>query len=715
MRKKELLKIAPKEPSQKLISAAAGDGYERRQVTRKVDRWRGINGWSRELIQTEIKTYKTRWFFTAKEENGILVIAVHYRDKLAGGKMDPGMVVYIDIKNEEWTTRTDEKWSKGLLTNIIERPLKTDWSFAEDVCDEEDMQMVNSRLKTAEDSIYDAVAAWQARVRERENVRKAEKRAEYWHQQMEKVPALPEDFDDWVRHDGTLNSNFIFYKRAGKETEAYCTHCETTFTTRVKMVHNVGKPGRYDYEEKHKYMCPNCNAILTTKAWGKHKELNTQDYVVIMQPAGEYVVFRKFMVLKHFRRLNDFPRGEIWWSGEYMREELRVLASPVTFNSIESYEQRTVPILGRCMWASVMESAYTPSDRTPMNIGEGIPYLKNMEEALQNTSVRPVVAQMFMKRSSAYIQGTLREAASKRYVEYLVRAGLSRLAHQVVNGYPLKINSEAKNLKDLLGLDGQQLYELKQVNGDKNAVLALRYVKKHGEKLDRETLQFISNMHVNPEDLPLQRTGMKLQRMVRYIAKQAQRDGVPFNDMLRTYRDYLTLAFERGMNQKDEIVCHTPRIREFHDGYAEEKNIEAAKKATRDLNAKFSQISARFEENREHFRYERSGLVIMVPTCAGDIKMEGALQHHCVGASDRYMSRMNSGESYILFLRKKEDPQKPYYTLEVEYDGKVRQSYGAYDRKPDWEKVEPVLMGFTRQIGKRLEREQKEAVLVAAG
>ena len=44
--------------------------------------------------------------------------------------------------------------------------------------------------------------------------------------------------------------------------------------------------------------------------------------------------------------------------------------------------------------------------------------------------------------------------------------------------------------------------------------------------------------------------------------------------------------------------------------------------------------------------------------------------------------------------------------LPVEYDGKIKQSYGAYDRKPDWEKVEAVLTGFTRKIEQRTKKEQ---------
>ncbi|MCQ2549893.1 MAG: PcfJ domain-containing protein, partial [Lachnospiraceae bacterium] len=64
--------------------------------------------------------------------------------------------------------------------------------------------------------------------------------------------------------------------------------------------------------------------------------------------------------------------------------------------------------------------------------------------------------------------------------------------------------------------------------------------------------------------------------------------------------------------------------------------------------------------------------------------------------------------SFILFLRKKEKPKEAYYTLEVKHDGSIRQWYGAYDRKPDKEKIEKVLERFTKKI------QSKEKKLQAA-
>ena len=79
----------------------------------------------------------------------------------------------------------------------------------------------------------------------------------------------------------------------------------------------------------------------------------------------------------------------------------------------------------------------------------------------------------------------------------------------------------------------------------------------------------------------------------------------------------------------------------------------------------------------------RSLYSVVVPMGIEDILVEGKMLHHCVGSSERYWDRIQSQESYILFLRKTEDMQKAYYTLEVEPDGTVRQKRTEYDRQYD--------------------------------
>ena len=65
------------------------------------------------------------------------------------------------------------------------------------------------------------------------------------------------------------------------------------------------------------------------------------------------------------------------------------------------------------------------------------------------------------------------------------------------------------------------------------------------------------------------------------------------------------------------------------------------------------------------------------------------------------MDRMAEGKSWILFLRKKEDINTPYYTIEIDMESnKIKQWYSAFDRKPDEKKIQKLLSTFTKQITK---------------
>ena len=141
------------------------------------------------------------------------------------------------------------------------------------------------------------------------------------------------------------------------------------------------------------------------------------------------------------------------------------------------------------------------------------------------------------------------------------------------------------------------------------------------------------------------------------------------------------MAANRGMQITDEIVYRNKRWKDFHDQYVAEANRKK-------------------DEAR-----------------AADIIEEGRRQHHCVGAHDRYMKEMSARESFILFLRKAEDPQTPYYTIQTDIQ-RIQQFYAAYDRQPDKEIVEKIMTAWLKQVKQNyrqiIEEEGKE-VLHAAG
>ena len=83
--------------------------------------------------------------------------------------------------------------------------------------------------------------------------------------------------------------------------------------------------------------------------------------------------------------------------------------------------------------------------------------------------------------------------------------------------------------------------------------------------------------------------------------------------------------------------------------------------------------------------------------------MEGKILSHCVGDSNYYWERMERRESYVLFLRRASAMDTPYYTLEVEPNGTIRQkrTFGD-DQKDDIQEANEFLKKWQRTIAKRL-------------
>lgn len=66
------------------------------------------------------------------------------------------------------------------------------------------------------------------------------------------------------------------------------------------------------------------------------------------------------------------------------------------------------------------------------------------------------------------------------------------------------------------------------------------------------------------------------------------------------------------------------------------------------------------------------------------------------------MKKMAAGSSWILFLRKKEAPDIPYYTIEIDMEtDEILQWYSEYDRKPEANRIKKILNLFSRSLEKR--------------
>lgn len=109
------------------------------------------------------------------------------------------------------------------------------------------------------------------------------------------------------------------------------------------------------------------------------------------------------------------------------------------------------------------------------------------------------------------------------------------------------------------------------------------------------------------------------------------------------------------------------------------------------------------------FEFQNGQYCVVVPEKIADIVEEGVILRHCVHTCDYYFSRIQNDESYLFFLRKKSDPKMPWYTLEVEPSGNIRQKRTTGDKQnEDFQKALPFLTKWQQYFKKQLTKEEVE-------
>lgn len=129
---------------------------------------------------------------------------------------------------------------------------------------------------------------------------------------------------------------------------------------------------------------------------------------------------------------------------------------------------------------------------------------------------------------------------------------------------------------------------------------------------------------------------------------------------------YITFCREMGV-QPQKLTNFT---REYAETYA---SYQAYK--TKNGN---ELIKKNYARHSKAWQFTFENCVVLAPSCAQDIVLEGQKMHHCVGG---YVDEVIENRTYICFVRHAENPDEPYITCEVNLNGEIRQYFLSHDRR----------------------------------
>ena len=459
----------------------------------------------------------------------------------------------------------------------------------------------------------------------------------------------------------------LFFKKEKNKTVFSCTACGYA---------GWNKKGWKHGEET---ICPKCKTSVTTNS--RQQEKTRKAPVTILQQYGRKWVEREFQAvcrwstgkkeIKLFENIRAIiPLGKTWgkvWYG--------------TIPDTDEFKQE--------FWDRPHGRRFTPSYLYPGNLPEVL-----KAGGLEHSGIDLLAKAGVKFNVNRYIV----LFHNKPYLEYLAKAGLTRLTADIVNGCWTNIDPDGKNLKQTLQLDGNHVTRLKTINGGVNALEWMQYEQDCDIRITQESLQWLAEkkLYINDCTDILRELG-SVNRMVNYMKKQK----VAASKFVITWRDYLHMAREEGYDTSDDIVRFPKDLKARHDQLVDLRNQRADDKRLKGYKKLDEQIKARLPEVKKYFWEDEEYMIIPAGTCK-ELMNEGRTLHHCVGSSDTYMKRMADGISWILFLRRKKELKKPYYTVEISMkDDSILQFYSEYDRQPDKEIITNVLNKFKRSVQRK--------------
>lgn len=629
--------------------------------------------------------YQYSLYLRAVVKHRILKLSVFNAQDLRLRSTIPTFDIYFSKKEQQFLTydNLEGKWRTAMLHNLewTHRSCRAKGYWISP----KDAETVKRYFKTSDDPLK-AVSEFQESIRKQELIKRHKKITDPWDADLSVVPALPKDWSRWVDKVG-IRQNYIFYHyiRNGAKT-GYCTFCGNEVPLKQHPFHN------------REGVCPRCHHPIVFKSYGRSGRIDTgMNYLYLIQRCDGGFVIRCFEASRRYGKgryespsischeirrtlYNRWLSSRAYFWGDYAHREWRWVATDA-YRPFGYYSRRQ-------MWGKVY--------------GKTLPSLAR--EELRDTGLCD-----WIKAHDSICDPEEYLAVLKAVPpwEKVWKANLPTLAKEVWNGSSdftnLLADPHAGSLVKVLGLDASRLQKLRRLDGNCNTLSWIQHEKASDRTIPDEALKWFSKERIAVKSVDFILDRMSPLQIYHYIQRQIKQYHTDSWEVLRTWRDYLSMAGRLHMDVTDEIVYRCKELRKRHTALVKEFEKKGDDIRAQELSEEYPEVNAICHGLSQKYGLVGKKYAVIAPQGIKDILMEGKALHHCVASSEHYWDRIQNRESYILFLRKTSDLAKPFYTLEVEPNGTIRQKRTSYDRQgKEIKELSKFLLEWQAEVAKRL-------------
>lgn len=642
---------------------------------------------------------KVRWKVTVKEPvvDGERLLVVDFLENLsctAYRRDMPSFRIVCAKKSKEVKGINHEGRIQQKVLNCFSTPM---WWYNEYVLisprEEEALRRFLKAEKT-ENHQMDNLCKWIKQTRQEMKKRSMEKRGELMDEDYRLCPeALPEGLIDYIRREVLPEDRVIIYKRGN--VNGICTVCGT-------QVHARGRR----FTQSAYATCPNCGArVICVLEDGCAFAANYIENIVAVQKGtdGETVFFRQWLLHRdnsaRWEHIEDFLQ-------ETVRYAIRGnKTAKWQKQGKESYYMRT---------ERYELDEWTRWQDNRIYDGSYFFYPTGIEEALSGTAMQYADLEGYLEERGHNKNPIYFLEYHARYpvIEFLWKAGYRNIVHNRIFGMDRENRNailwERKKLKECFKFPLRILKLMPPEEWSLNDIQRVNDLwEKYGGKVTDTEIRLVLESKVDIQLWSRATTYANAGRILKYIKNQTDKRkeknpdkrSISQNDTAQAYRDYLQECEQLHLDLHDKEILFPKDLTAAHNRTMEQVKFEK-NKADQE---KFQKAV----EKLEKFAWSEGEFFIRPAREQMELTAEGKALHHCVGG---YIKRMAEGETAIFFLRKVSEPDKPFYTLELQKKRVIQcrtEHNASYDRNQDVKNF--VDMWMEKVVKKGGKKKAKEA------
>lgn len=513
-----------------------------------------------------------------------------------------------------------------------------------------------------------------------------EKRLRIISENMELFGPLPADYEEFVEQSVFKLDNIIIYSR--NENKAYCTGCKT-HTNDLKLFKTTLK-------HNHKAVCPCCGRYSVAKSKGFIKNgFDVVRWSMIVEKSDESVLIRYINHLRAYKNDGSYTQT----TKELLRTVIgRSYAYSFGYYYIGWDVWKHLPFYTeRSNYSEPREYAMLYNTDIKSDLKGSICEYSGVDIIVEDNRLPMAEDCAFddkhIRQNNPYrIKRYLKTYVDKPYVEQLVKLGFKNLLSVAMGDsyyYESKeIFAPGKNrIHETLKLTRSEYLQLTTLyDPDCRDIKVLKKLRDVNMRVKNETYAEICQRsnNISTEEFISVRKYLSEGKSIKMLKQYGTK-----------YRDYLDMAAQLRWNMKSTMVLFPKDFKQAHDIAVEQFNKQKQKNIRTQLKKVIQSHIYDFEDKN---------LMIVVPKSGAQIVKEGQVLHHCVA---RYVDSVAKQQTMILFVRHKDNPTKPFYTLEWK-DGKVVQCYGLKDCDMTPE-VQKFVNDFAKNMVKKMTQQRKGA------